>query len=52
MLAARWPDDLWGNAYYHPTYHYINYIYAPEWGISHGETHCPASGGTGGLPAG
>lgn len=30
MLAARWPDDVRGNAHDHPTWHYINYIYAPE----------------------
>ncbi len=29
MLAARWPDDVRGNAYDHPTWHYINYVYAP-----------------------
>ena len=52
MLAARWPHDVRGNAYDHPTWHYINYVYASEQVISHGETHCPASGGAGGLPAG
>lgn len=34
MLAARWPDDVRGNAYDHPTWHYINYIYAPEQGMA------------------
>jgi hypothetical protein len=24
MLAARWPDDVRGNSYDHPTWHYIN----------------------------
>lgn len=38
MLAARWPDDIRGNAYDHPTWHYINYIYAPEQGIARTDT--------------
>ncbi len=38
MLAARWPDDVRGNAYDHPTWHYINYIYAPEQGMARTDT--------------
>jgi hypothetical protein len=38
MLAARWPDDVRGNAYDHPTWHYINYVYAPEQGIARTDT--------------
>ncbi|MVM33772.1 hypothetical protein GO755_27285 [Spirosoma sp. HMF4905] len=38
MLAARWPDDIRGNAYDHPTWHYINYVYAPEQGIARTDT--------------
>ena len=35
MLAARWPDDIRGkdNPYDHPTWHYVNFIYAPDQGI-------------------
>ncbi|MEZ0539770.1 S1/P1 nuclease [Fibrella arboris] len=38
MLAARWPDDVRGNAYDHPTWHYINYVYAPQQGIARTDT--------------
>ena len=38
MLAARWPDDIRGNAHDHPTWHYINYVYAPEQGIARTDT--------------
>jgi len=35
MLAARWPDDIKapGNPYNHPTWHYVNFVYAPDQGI-------------------
>ena len=35
MLAARWPDDIKtsGNPYNQPTWHYVNFIYAPDQGI-------------------
>ena len=35
MLAARWPDDIKtpGNPYDHPTWHYVNFVYAPDPGI-------------------
>ncbi|WP_229379867.1 S1/P1 nuclease [Fibrella forsythiae] len=38
MLAARWPDDIRGNVYDHPTWHYINYVYAPQQGIARTDT--------------
>ncbi len=38
MLAARWPDDVRGTAYDHQTWHYINYVYAPEQGIARTDT--------------
>lgn len=38
MMAARWPDDIRGNAYDHPTWHYVNYVYAPEQGIARTDT--------------
>ncbi|NID09208.1 S1/P1 nuclease [Fibrivirga algicola] len=38
MLAARWADDVRGNAYDHPTWHYINYVYAPKEGIARTDT--------------
>ncbi|WP_375444936.1 S1/P1 nuclease [uncultured Fibrella sp.] len=38
MLAARWPDDIRGNAYDHPTWHYINYVYAPQQGMARTDT--------------
>lgn len=39
MMAARWPDDVRGNEVYdHPTWHYINYIYAPEVGMARTDT--------------
>lgn len=38
MMAARWADDVRGNAYDHPTWHYINYIYAPEPGFVRTDT--------------
>lgn len=38
MLAARWPDDVRGNAYDHPTWHYINYVYAPQQGMARTDT--------------
>lgn len=38
MLAARWPDDIRGTTGDHPTWHYINYIYAPEQGIVRTDT--------------
>ena len=38
MLAARWPDDVRGTAYDHPTWHYVNYVYAPEQGIARTDT--------------
>jgi hypothetical protein len=31
MLAARWPDDIRGDAAFdHPTWHYIDYLYRPR----------------------
>ncbi len=35
MLAARWSDDIKtpGNPYNRPTWHYVNFIYAPDQGI-------------------
>jgi hypothetical protein len=35
MLAARWSDDVkeQNNPYNHPTWHYVNFIYAPDLGI-------------------
>ena len=38
MLAARWPDDVRGTAYDRPSWHYINYVYAPEQGIARTDT--------------
>lgn len=38
MLAARWPDDIRGNVYDHPTWHYINYVYAPQQGMARTDT--------------
>lgn len=38
MLAARWPDDVRSTAYDHPTWHYINYLYAPEQGMARTDT--------------
>ncbi|MFD2573728.1 S1/P1 nuclease [Spirosoma soli] len=38
MLAARWPDDIRGNAHDHPSWHYINYVYAPQQGIARTDT--------------
>ena len=40
MLAARWPDDVRGkdNPYDHPTWHYVNFIYAPEQGITRSDS--------------
>jgi hypothetical protein len=38
MLAARWPDDVRGEVYDHPTWHYVNYIYAPEQGTARTDT--------------
>ncbi len=38
MMAARWPDDVRGSAYDHPSWHYINYIFAPEQGIARTDT--------------
>ncbi len=35
MLAARWADDIKtpGNPYNRPTWHYVNFVYAPDQGI-------------------
>lgn len=38
MLAARWPDDVRSTGYDHPTWHYINYVYAPEQGMARTDT--------------
>lgn len=38
MLAARWPDDVRSTVYDHPTWHYINYVYAPEQGMARTDT--------------
>lgn len=38
MLAARWPDDVRSTTYDHPTWHYINYLYAPEQGMARTDT--------------
>lgn len=40
MLAARWPDDVRGNdnPYHHPTWHYVNFVYAPDKGIARTDT--------------
>jgi hypothetical protein len=40
MLAARWPDDIRGNDGYHdhPTWHFINYVYAPQQGVIRSDT--------------
>lgn len=40
MLAARWPDDIRGRDAYHdrPTWHFINYIYAPKQGVARTDT--------------
>ncbi|MCX6212867.1 S1/P1 nuclease [Spirosoma sp.] len=38
MLAARWPDDVRGNQYDHPTWHCVNYIYTPEQGVARTDT--------------
>ena len=40
MLAARWPDDVRGkdNPYDHPTWHYINFVYAPDQGMARSDT--------------
>ena len=36
MLAARWPDDIRGSGSPndHPTWHFVNFIYAPEQDIA------------------
>lgn len=39
MLAARWPDDVRGQVQYdHQSWHYINYVYAPEQNIARTDT--------------
>jgi hypothetical protein len=40
MLAARWPDDIRNRDAYHdkPTWHFINYIYAPGQGVARTDT--------------
>lgn len=39
MLAARWADDIRGEtAYDRPTWHFINYVYAPEQGMARTDT--------------
>ena len=43
MLAARWPDDIRGiDAYHdHASWHFINYIYAPQLGIARSDSTLP-----------
>lgn len=43
MMAARWADDVRGKAYDHPTWHYINYTYAPDKSITRSDTSAAAS---------
>lgn len=43
MLAARWPDDIKGIDRYHDhfSWHFINYVYAPQLGIARSDTTLP-----------
>lgn len=43
MLAARWPDDIRGKDAYHdhPSWHYIDYVYAPQQGIIRSDSTLP-----------
>jgi len=43
MLAARWPDDVKGTDPYHDhfSWHFINYVYAPQLGIARSDTTLP-----------
>ena len=40
MLAARWADDVRGrtNPYDRPTWHYVNFVYAPDQGIARSDS--------------
>ncbi|UHG91100.1 S1/P1 nuclease [Spirosoma oryzicola] len=43
MLAARWPDDVKGTDPYHDhfSWHFINYVYAPQQGIARSDSALP-----------
>jgi hypothetical protein len=43
MLAARWSDDIKGKDAYHDhfSWHFIDYVYAPQLGIMRGDTTIP-----------
>jgi hypothetical protein len=43
MLAARWADDIKGKDAYHDhfSWHFIDYVYAPQLGIIRGDTTIP-----------
>ena len=43
MIAARWPDDIKGVDHYHDhfSWHFINYVYAPQLGVARSDTTLP-----------